>query len=158
MNKAMHSRLIQRFVTITFIAFVVTLLSGCVCVPVPTNLVVKYGKEINAKNVEFLRQPGATVDVVVSRLGTPTWMSSDRRAIAYSWATELEWKVVGVTLYGPGVGPTLEMDARERALFIAFDQNGYITNHTLRSISGKTEGEALEAGYRKWIQSQPVRR
>ena len=85
-------------------------------------------------------------------------MSNDRRAIAYSWATGLEWTVVGVTLYHVGAGNTFDTDASQRALFIAFDENGFITNHTFRSISGKTEGEALEAGYRKWIQSQPVRR
>lgn len=157
-NQAGHTRLIQKVFPTTFTGFVATLMTGSLMVP--TKRVVKYGKEVSPRHVAFLRQLGATVDSAIAKLGMATWMSSDRRAITYSWATGLEWSLVFISpaVGGSGIAPVFDSDGSERALFMAFDEHGVITRHALRRISGKTENETLDSGCRKWRQSRPVGR
>ena len=127
------------------------LVTGCVgFIPVPaSSSQAVVGRVIQAREAAFI-VPGQTTRAhVVERLGDDFRASPRMPVMAYSWelpgGTALWWWFVFCTEGGAGGAGEVEW-SHWRALFVAFDQDGYVTKtRFIRLSSRKSLDEQLEA-------------
>jgi outer membrane protein assembly factor BamE (lipoprotein component of BamABCDE complex) len=131
------------------------LLTGCVpfgvgvggAVPVPSlsKKKIEQGREITAREIQFV-VPGRTTGAeVVTQLGNGFRDSPRVSALAYSWQYEGGFKIIWGYGFIGGYGESGVQDFGWRALFVAFDQDGRVVQSQYYRLKGsKSLDEQLE--------------
>jgi hypothetical protein len=125
-------------------------LNGCL---IPEGTKVTSGHKYSNDAFAFLERPDANRAETISNLGPPSWESYDSRVLLYLWRTSFDW------LFVPpenkwGIGQShVVTDEKRMALLIAYDEQGRIINHAVRSISE----DSLENICSRWSRRQAKR-
>jgi hypothetical protein len=128
------------------------LVTGCVgLIPVPSfSNHPEVGRVIQAREAAFIVPGQTTRAQVVERLGADFRASRRMPVMAYSWelpgGTALWWWFVFCTEGGAADAGEFEW-SRWRAFFVAFDQDGYVTQARFIRLSSR---KSLDDQLEKW--------
>jgi outer membrane protein assembly factor BamE (lipoprotein component of BamABCDE complex) len=102
-----------------------SLLVGCVAIPIPTEDAVTAGRPVSEEQLTFIKVGSTTNDEVLDQLGQPQIVWEPARVFVYEWDIRdgvLIWAIGGG--YSGAAGIT---DIRERHVFlIKFDDSGHV--------------------------------
>jgi outer membrane protein assembly factor BamE (lipoprotein component of BamABCDE complex) len=137
-------------------------LAGCVplgigmgaVVPVPrlAKKKIEQGREITAREVEFVMPGRTTKAEVITRLGTDFRDSPRVAALAFSWQYN-GFRIIWDYGFIGGHGQHGVEDFGWRALFVAFDQNDRVVQIQFYRLRG---GKSLDEQLEDWAQRNGV--
>jgi hypothetical protein len=110
---------------------VLPLFAGCLF---PEGRKVVSGHEYKKEALSFLDDAGATRDEAVATLGLPSWESKSSRVLLYLWETTFKWKFIPPENDIGIHSSETETGEKRKALLIAYDDQGAVTTHTVRTI------------------------
>jgi hypothetical protein len=123
--------------------------SGCV-IPLPSKTISQH--RYTGEEIAFLDLPRTTREDVVSSLGLPSAEVHNPAALLYTWETEGEFYYIPPPAPGFLDSHSSVEGTKEHywGLFIAFDQNGWVSAHEVRKLGDQDPQKACE----KWALSK----
>jgi len=126
-------------------ALVTFAVAGCAF---PNHTVTVRGPVLSREALAFLDAKGATRTDAISNLGAPVWVSTNSLVFLYLSETMVHWT-------GMVLEPDFTRDdfaitssrvnenhgARLYALYIAYDDNGFVKSHAVQKLKGAPDGK-----------------